>query len=173
MVNRKQTLRLGTFLAILMFLLVPLLSSPVAAAFTLNLGSVTTNNTPGGPTATGVISAPATIFDTTPWNANFVVSYSYTDSNPGGLGSIHWLTVSVTWQPGGTGPWSGPNVYTQLAIFLPANWRTITGFYTTPWITGYGGKGTNFQVNVVVNCQDISLPFTATWSSLPQRFTII
>ncbi len=171
--KNKPLLRIGTFIIILMFVLVPLLSSPVAAAFTQNLGSVWTINTTGGPTAGGTVGAPPTISDSSPFNAQFVVEYSYTDSNPGGSGSNHWTEIIVYYQPPGMG-WRGPVTFTQAPpIFITAGGGTRIGTYITTWLIGYGGKGTNFDVYVVVNCQDIAGPFTFTWTSNVISFTIV
>ena len=142
--NKKNILKIGTLLAILMFLLIPLLSSPVAAAFSQYLGSVTTGNTGGGgPTATG-------------------------------SGSDHWMEIVVWWQPGGSGPLSGPNIYTQNKIYIAANGGQMTGRYTTtPLLTGYGGKGTNFWINVTVYCDDLSDSGPVSWNSGNNTMSIV
>ena len=158
-----------------MFLLVPLLSSPVAASFNWGLGNVWTNNTPAGPTAGGTIAGPgATLFDTAPFNAQFNVDYSYTDTQSGPRGSDHWVIIIVWWQPAGAGPWSGPNTYTQGRITLTPG-TSASGTFTTGTIVGYGGKGTNFVVTVTVNCQDLNTMTTASWTSPANAvvFTIV
>jgi hypothetical protein len=170
--KRKLGFRIWVLFSVALFLLIPLLSSPVAA-FTQNLGSATTNNTPAGPTASGTISAPATISDNSPFNARFQVDYSYTDSLPGGAGSNHWIQIIGSYQPNGSVNW-WPFSFTQNpSIFISQNGGTVTGTYTTGWITGYGGKGTNFQLYVYVNCQDVATTQTQTWTSSLITFTII
>jgi hypothetical protein len=111
MSKKKNMLRIGTILCILLFLLIPLLSLPVAAAHTVHLGSVWTDNLPACPTAGGTIGGgvPAQITDTSPFNARYTVDYSYSDSKPGGtLGSDHWMEVVVSW----TGPSPGSITFT-------------------------------------------------------------
>jgi hypothetical protein len=99
----------------------------------------------------------------------------YTDSDPGGAGSNHWMVIWVQWQPGGVGPWSTPETHTQSWILLGGP-GTRTGTYTTPWIpaggTSYGGIGTNFRVIVTVYCQTVGPPNQASWSSGIITFTI-
>ena len=171
----KKILRIGTLILIVMFLLLPLMSSPVAAQLSLNLGSVWTNNLPlpTGPTAGGTITTPVSpVGDIAPFNIQFSVGYTYTDSNPSGTGSNHQLSIGVSWQPGGTGPWSGPNIYTQNMIFVAAGQAPVSGTYTTPWLNGYGGIGTNFNVIVTVTCQDIQTGQSFSWTSAPVIFTI-
>ena len=172
--KKKNELRMGVIFSIAMFLLLPLLSSPVAAAFTENLGLVTTGNTGGGgPTATGSITSPGTVPDSAPFNANIAVEYDYNDNDAAGSGSNHWMVIVVKWQPVGTGPWSGPNTYTQTKIYIAANGGQRTGTYTTTTITGYGGTWTVFDVNVTVYCDDLSGSGPVSWNSGNIFFTII
>jgi hypothetical protein len=171
--KRKLRFKIWVLFSVALFLLIPLLSSPVAAAFTLNVGTAYTNNVPAGPSATGNINVPTTITDSSPFNANFVVDCNYNDNNEGGSGSNHWVEVIVRWQPQGTGAWQGPNTYTQAAIPLAAGPASWSGPYTTPTLTGYGGIGTNFQVEVKVYCYDILTTTTASWSSGVKSFTIV
>ena len=176
MSNKKKNniLRIGALISIAMFLLIPLMSSPVAAAFNLTLGSVTTNNLPGGPTATGSISTPGSVSDTSPYNALFNVQYFYSDNHPTGWGSDHWITLSIRWLPGGNLPWSGPVTRTQPTITRPAGSGQLIGWYTaTPPINNYGGKQTVFEVTVIVHCKDTASGFTQTWTSTTQTFTIV
>ena len=171
----RKRFRIGTLFLIAMFLLIPLLSSPVSASFTQGLGAVWTNNWPpppgAGPTAGGAIAAPASpVGDSAPFDIRFSVGYAFTDSYAGGSGSIHEVNITVMWQPGGAGPWSGPVsfVYT---VYLAAS-GSATGVYTTSWITSYGGIGTKFRVTVIVSCEDISTMAKFTWTSGTIAFTI-
>lgn len=159
--TKKNVLRIGTFLAVLMFFLIPLLSSPVAAAFTFNLGSVSTFNGPAGPTAWGTIVGGNQL-DNTPFNARFSVAYNYADANPG-TGSNHQVVLIVSWvRPNGM-PGGGPFTYTQTWVFLPPGGST-SGTFFTGWIN-YAGKGCVFTVNVAVTCVDISSTNSMTWST--------
>jgi hypothetical protein len=173
--KKKNTLRIGSLILILMFLILPILSSPVAASLTVGLGSVWTNNWPPppglGPTAGGTIVSPASPVgpDPGPFNIRFSVSYTYTDSYPGGMGSNHWMSITGSYQPGGMGAWV-PFTFTQTVVTLGPS-GTATGTYRTPYIIGYGGPGTNFNLNVIVNCQDVSTTTTFTWTSGAVTFT--
>ena len=176
MVNKKRALRIGAFMSILMFLLIPLLSSPVAASFTLGIGGVVTNATPGGPTASGTISGPATVSDTAPFNARFSVTFNYRDTQWGPQDSLHWVVIIVSWQPGGVGPWLGPVPLAQAQVRLSPGTSQSGTFITSPTgIVAYGGKGTNFVVSVTVYCQDLNTMTTASWTSPANAvvFTII
>ena len=183
--NKRKIIKLSSLICILLFLLIPLMSSPVAASFNYGLGNVWTVNWPpppgAGPTAGGTITGPfgGTLFDTSPFNAQFNVLYNYTDAYPagsGGMGSNHWMSITVSYQPGGTGPWVGPLTFTQTTIVL-GPMGTASGTFTTPMIPAnglsYGGKSTNFQVTVVVNCQDIATTSTFTWTSSTISFTVV
>ena len=172
--TRKNVLKMAVFISIAMFLLIPLMSSPVAAAFNLTLGSVTTNNLPGGPTATGSISTPGTVSDTSPYNALFNVQYFYSDNHPTGGGSQHWITLSIRWLPGGNLPWSRPVPRSQSPVTLTKGQGQVIGWYTaTPPINNYGGKNTVFEVTVIVHCKDSASGATQTWTSTTQTFTIV
>ena len=175
--KKRNTLRIGSLIFILMFLLLSILSSPVAASFTQPLGSVWTINWPPppppgiGPTAGGAIAGPTSpVGDSSPFDIRFSVDYNYTDAYPAGLGSNHWMSIIGTYQPGGMGAWV-PFTFTQTVVTLGPG-GTASGTYTTPWIFSYGGNGTNFNLNVVVNCQDISTMSTFTWTSTAVTFWI-
>ena len=174
--KRKHALRIGTILCILVFLLIPLMSSPVAASFIEPLGGVWTVNSPAGPNAGGNVGAPANISDNSPFNAKFSVEYIYKDNNTGGSGSNHWTEIIVYYKPPNTG-WQGPVLCSQTPIFISAGGGTRTGTYTTPWIpamgSSYGGWGTIFELNVVVHCHDIASNYTYSWSSDLITFDII
>jgi hypothetical protein len=171
MINKKRALRLGTLLCLLLFLLIPLLSSPVAAAFTFNLGSVGTLNGPAGPTAWGTI-AGGNQLDNSPFNARFSVAYNYADANPGGTGSTHQMVVTVSWvRPNGM-PGGGPFTYTQPLVTLPPGGST-SGTFFTGWINGYAGKGSVFSVYVAVTCTDLFSTAFMTWTSSTVTITII
>ena len=176
--EKKNMLRIGTLMIIFMFLIVPLLSMPIAASFTQNVGTVWTNNTPGGPTAGGTPNTPASpVGDNSPYSIRLSVGYTYTDSDPNGAGSNHWMVIWVRWRPGGPpAGWSTPEIHTQSWILLGGP-GVRTGTYTTPWVPAgggsYGGGGTNFRVTVTVYCQTVGPPSTASWATSPWiTFTI-
>ena len=172
----KRKLRVVCLCLIVMFLLIPLFSSPVAAIITppISLGRVWTNNWPPaglGPTAGGattIIMSP--VGDTPPYNIQFSVDYTYTDSYPNGMGSYHSLSVFGSYLPGGSGGWI-PFTFTQSTITLGPSGST-SGTYTTPWIISYGGGLTKFSINITATCQDISTMTAYTWTSSPINFYI-
>lgn len=169
----KKLLRIGTLILIVVFLLLPLMSSPVAAAHTVLLGNVTTDNLPPGPAAGGTVNGgiPGTIVDTSPFDARYTVDWSYNDMSGGTSGSDHWIKVIVSWNgPGG----SGSATRTQPKFFIAANGGRFTGTYTTPWIFGYGGKGTTFTVTFEVHCDNLDVPGDiASWYSTTIVYTIV
>ena len=143
MVNRKQALRLGTFLAILMFLLVPLLSSPVAAAFTDNT-NVTTDMTPAGPT---IVINPTNnrvhFYDGLAPTATFTLTYSFSDTDPTGLGSWHTATITVT-------PPGAPTGFASTGALFLSTWCNSTcclDWCIKSWST-YSSRSTR------TNCMD-------------------
>ena len=158
-----------------MFLLIPLMSSPVVASFTQSLGGVWTVNWPpppgAGPTAGGTIVGPPSPLppDSLPYDICFSVEYNYADVNPTGTGSDHWIEIIGSYQMGGAGGWTAFSFSQTPITLLPS--QSIGGTYTTSAITGYGGPGTNFNLNVLVSCKDLSTSFTFTWTSNAVTFT--
>jgi hypothetical protein len=175
MINkRKLGFRIWVLFSIVLSLLIPLLSSPVAAAFTKPHGTASTDNTPSGPTATGSTPSGGDISDSAPWTAKFSIDWTYKDTNTSGSGSTHWMVISVDWQPGGTGPYMGPTRFTQNVTTIGANGGTRTGTFTTiPGIQNYGGIGTNFEVIVEVYCKDTASGVTDSWIGPGQTYTVI
>ena len=127
MMNKKRLLRIGTFLSILMFLLVPLLISPAAAVVNYNAGTGTSTCGAGGALSiTITMSAPlSTAPGATPplivnFNWNFVDRYPA----PAGSGSNHMCTLTVT-QTSPAGP--PPVVATTGMTFIGAGTGTTSG----------------------------------------------
>jgi hypothetical protein len=123
-----------------MFLLLPLLSSPVAASFT-TFSSVATNNVPAWPVVT--ITVPAnTVYTNTGGMATFQLNYSFGDTNGPGLGSNHRATLTVTRTPG---PQPGGS---------PA---------TTGWVFVAAGAGTGAVTGTLTITDTWSPPASVTW----------
>ena len=165
--KKKNMLRIGTLITILMFLLVPLLSSNVAASHSVLLGSAFTDNTPNGPTGSVTVGGvPANIRDpSAPRDANYWVDYDFNDNNGGGNGSDHWIQVNVSWC---VPPTYIPAfmTFTQTPpIFIGAGLGSTTGTYTTPWLFAYGPVGTTFNVTFGVYCRDRQTWTTRSWFS--------
>jgi len=92
--KKKNMLRMGVIISIAIFILMPLLSSPVAATF-VSIHYADTDNTPAGPTAT--ITPPTTteIKHSGASYANFQCNYHFKDTNPGGGGSWYYTYMKV------------------------------------------------------------------------------
>ena len=168
--KKKNILRIGTLISIVMFLLFPLMSTPVAAAHNVYLGSVTTDVFPSGSAAGGTVaSVSGSIVDVSPFNANYDVDYFYTDS-VGAPGSDHWTKVNVNWVPPSGPPGSITFTHGPITVISTTN----SGTWQTPSITGYGGKGTVFTVTFEVHCEDKTNPDNgASWYSSTIVYTII
>ena len=96
--KRKNVLRIGTFISIAMFLLIPLLSSPVAAGFTSeSIG--TSENTGDGPEVSVTLPEgpfPKVYPDDAPRTATFEFEYYFIDSSEsGGYGSDHYAILYI------------------------------------------------------------------------------
>ena len=91
--KKKNELRMGVIFSIAIFLLLPLLSSPVAAAATINT-TATTTNTGAGPTAVASVPGPWSFPDVGVRTATFVCTFSFSDS-VGGSGSLHQANLTV------------------------------------------------------------------------------
>lgn len=97
MKNKKNFLRMGMFLAILMFLLIPLLSQPVAASF----DSICWADTMDGPGGTPSVSiTPPGYYkpeNTAPRIAYFYCEYTMTDisGNTATPSSAHYVELNV------------------------------------------------------------------------------
>ena len=155
MVNKKQALRLGTFLAILMFLLIPLLSSPVAAAFTVTTNSTTTAGGAGGPTATQGLSGQVFFFqDVVPRTATFQVWYTMIDFGTVS-GSDHFVQMTITQT---TPP--GPTTIVPLTIFVPP--ATTVGPALLSTTIPYAASPTTWTWRVDVSVLDISSGVSAS-----------
>lgn len=153
MIYKKQALRLGTLLCILLLLLIPMMSSPVAAAFTFNVG-VWTDNTSSGPTVgCGGTNPPGSYssVDSTPRTATFTCTFDFTDSsgNTQTPSSRHYGEMEVFKRPSGPSQIKGTEV-----IYLDdgesyTTTLTITDTYTA------GEIPVTWDIMVYVECKDI------------------
>ena len=98
-------------ITLLMFLLMPLLSSPVIAAASVNT-TATTTNTGAGPTAISFVPGPWSFPDVGVRTATFVCTYDFSDTLGNPAGSNHQATLYVqktsTSPPGPVLPASSP-----------------------------------------------------------------
>ena len=139
MKNKKNILRIGTLITILMFLLIPLLSTQVAATFTYFCQASTDNKTTG-PTCQTICPGPWDFVHgpgDTPL-AIFCVNITFLDSNPTGSGSNHMVDITVT-PPGAPlgyntttyvflNPGQGPittKLYVNLTYSPPTSWDVL------------------------------------------------
>jgi len=143
--KKKQALRIGTFLAILMFLLVPLLSQPVAAAFHY-YSEGATNNTPSGPTATAYCPPPYSFIHESEAIAVFEVWYHFKDTHYEGSGSWHQARIRATLLPSGTPKWGdSTNIFLEPGEELFGHAATDEISYTAP---------ASWKVDVFIDCYD-------------------
>ena len=97
--KRKNILRIGTFISIAMFILIPLLSSPVAAFTLTSIG--TSENIEDGPDVSITLPEgefPRYIPDEPPRTATFKFEYVFIDSTEtgqGNYGSDHYAILYI------------------------------------------------------------------------------
>lgn len=171
---KKNALRIGTFLAILLFLLIPLLSQPVAAANTFDLSTAWTDNTPAGPTVWWAGANPPGAYTqargpgaaTVTFDCDF--SFSDTSGNPNIPSSRHYGELNVQRViPGPPGPLL---VASTGNVFLNNGQSTIitlsiTDNYNPAWPT------VTWDVWVYVECEDLPTG-TMAWNTWYWTFTI-
>ena len=153
---RKNVLKMVVFISIAMFVLIPLLSSPVAAR--ANWGSgCSTDNSMLGPTAQ-LWWDDTTIIDSSgaPYNYRFTMEYYFTDTsfNTQTPSSAHYASITVTPAGGST------NTQTTNIVYLNKGQSTsgtliATGFYSGP-------PPSSFTVELTVWCRDIPSQQVAT-----------
>ena len=147
--SKKLSIRLGAIISTAIFFLVPLLSSPVAAAGTGTYNCFAdTDNTPGGPTAQAACPPPYTISGLGANMATFTCTYTFIDSNSAGTGSNHRATLTVS--PPGPATGQASTGW----VFIVANGGTVSGTisvgplaYTPP---------TSWSVTLEVWCWDLA-----------------
>jgi len=147
--SKKLSIRLGAIISTAIFFLVPLLSSPVAAAGTGTYNCFAdTDNTPGGPTAQAACPPPYTISGLGANMATFTCTYTFIDSYPTpGTGSNHRATLTVS--PPGPATGQASTGW----VFIVANGGTVSGTisvgplpYTPP---------ASWSVTLEVWCNDV------------------
>ena len=150
MKSRKNILRIGTFLAILMFLLIPLLSSPVAAAFFYNSTAVTCIDVNGVLTADADCPPPYIFQHSGTPTATFTCDYTFTDSYSNGVGSQHRATITVV----GPGTPTGGAVGSTGWVVLNPGAGTSTGTISVgPFTYTAPPPSVTWTVEVVADCQ--------------------
>jgi hypothetical protein len=97
--TKKNMLRIGTLITILMFLLIPLMSSPVAAGFT-SPSTGETENSDGAAVEASITSIPdgpypIRYYDNAPRTATFTFTIVFVDSSTSGQGSLHYAVLYV------------------------------------------------------------------------------
>ncbi len=97
--TKKNMLRIGTLITILMFLLIPLMSSPVAAGFT-SPSTGDTENSDGAAVKASITSIPdgpypIRYYDNAPRTATFKFTVDFVDSSSSGEGSEHYAVLYV------------------------------------------------------------------------------
>ena len=162
--KRKNVLRMVVLISIAMFVLIPLLSSPVAAVVNYNAGTGTTTN-PTPPAVQTVVFAMSAPFATPPGAippliVNFNWNFADTFPSPGGKGSNHMCTLTVT-QTSPAGP--PPVSATTGMTYIGANSRTTSGWLTTtsPFTPPQQGSSITFTIRVDMYVDDNSNPLTS------------
>ena len=132
--KKKNILRMGVIFSIAMFLLMPMISSPVAAAFTHNsdVFNTVTDESELAPWAD--CPPPYTFEHEGQALASFTCSYTFNDERTGGAPYQHRATITVT--PGG----SSTTTWTIVAAGTSPS-GTISvgplGYSTEPGITSW------------------------------------
>jgi hypothetical protein len=166
MLKNKNKIRIIAMLIIFTFVLIPILSSNVSALVGWNAGNGTTNNTPAGPTAVGVMTPPPPnppgLVDPAPTpQATVIFNFGYTFTDTNNLGAGSWHTVSMTVAPalGGVAPVSttGPIFLNPGAILVGTHFSPA---YTSP-------RGTTYTITVTLTCIDAIVgPPGAVWTGV-------
>lgn len=152
--TKKNMLRIGTLILIGMFLLLPLMSSPVAASFT-TYSSIATNNPTPPAWPTVAITVPANRgYTNVGGMATFQLNYSFTDSNGGGLGSNHRATLIVTRTPGPNPPGSPATTGWVFVAAGGGGGGPITGTLTIT-DTWAPPSSVTWDIEVIGTCTDI------------------
>ena len=147
-INKKYALRIGTILCILLFLLIPLLSSQVAAPTTYSIAN--TDNLSSGPTVwIEVPDDPVIWEDEAPRTVTFICDVIFTDTK-GGQGSNHWARLTVT----KIDPEGEPqDDYTGIIPVIGTTNRPPDLSVTDTWEEG---QSTYWIVYIEVSCTDIA-----------------
>jgi hypothetical protein len=152
----KVRFRIGAICLIALFLLLPLLSSTVAAAF-IDTSTSSTNNTPIGPTAavTPTGAGPFGYPDVGAGTATFNCNWNFVDTKPLGIGSDNMATLTVTYQTG-----ARTSVNTGIIRLAPGG--SMSGTLTI--VMGYppGPPTDTWTVKVDALCIDLQTSAIAT-----------
>ena len=160
----KNTLRIGTFICIVMFLLIPILSSSVIAAVTATVDAKT-DNTSSGPTVSTVTGWPSTTIAAGDDGSGVLIVYCacyQIDTNPGGTGSDHYIELNVQLSTGG--PIYQASLFSTLAAGTSIFPYPTTISVTVPYTAGPPPE--TFNVWVYAECKDLqtSTKVWNTWS---------
>jgi hypothetical protein len=174
--KRKLRFRIWVLFSIVLFLLLPLLSSPVAAAFTFNVSTAWTNNTAAGPTVgwtnTGGNPPGAyTSVHTNPASATFVCNFSFADTSgqPQTPCSRHYGELNVQ------------KIFPTIGPLLTANTGNVflsnTGTFTTTLSIGdtytpNPPMGVTWNISVYVECEDLPSS-TMAWNTWYWNYTVV
>jgi hypothetical protein len=169
----KVRFRIGAMCLIAMFLLIPLLSSPVAAGahtFAAGTGTSTNTNPPAvctvAITMTGPLATPA---GAPPNTLTVTFNYNFVDSNAGPAGSKHICNMRVT------EPTSGTNRLVSTGWITVAAGATVSGTLTTgPF--GFAATPPTLVFTIYVNMTVVDLntgpPRSGFgWGSTTRTFT--
>ena len=133
MITKKCTIRIVTFFSILLFLLMSLLSSPVAAAFTENTTCDSENKEDGPVVSVTIPPGPYPIEhpDQPIRTATFNLHYTFVDDYDNGYGSEHYAILYIEQEL------PDPDQFVQNTLIQYLNpgeaWLTKTLTQNVPW----------------------------------------
>ena len=165
-------IRIGTLLSILMLILIPLLSSPVAAAFTFDVSTAWTDNTSTGPTVgwTNTGGNPPGVYgsaDATPRNAVFTCDFSFKDTsgNTQTPSSRHYGEMEVFKNP------QGPRQVTNTGNVWLNNGGSNTATLTITDTYTIGEVPVTWDIMLYVECEDYPTQ-TMAWNTYYWTYTV-
>jgi hypothetical protein len=172
--RKKMKFRIGVLCLIALFILLPYLSSPVAATVIFqNIGAIS-DNTPGGPTVAyvsgGSYKSPGSynVNDDTSGVITFNCDCFQKDSNSGGQGSVHYMELNVQQIIPSPGSLLTTYIYRELNPGQTASpYPTILSITTT-----YSSIGDVFSVYVYAEVTDNATQNSA-WNTYYWTVTII
>ena len=159
MIRKKHTLRIATFFSILMLLLIPLLSQPVAADVCFDVGSMW-STTPSPNAGGDAIDNEAN--DDSSGKVKFSIDYSFNDEGST-LGSNHSASMTIIKQVTGF-----PTQFTSVNATLNPNDGPIEGYLELEDTYTQDELPVTWKVDILITVYDPGLKLGDSWT--PQFF---
>jgi hypothetical protein len=168
--KRNLGFRIWVLFSIVLFVLIPLLSSPVAAAFTFDVSTAYTDNTSGGPTVwwSGTNNPGAySSLHANPPSATFTCTFNFSDTS-GNINipsSSHYGELNVYQRNSGTFQGKDTGV-----IYLNNGQSTSVTLSISDTYNS-NNRPIIWDISVYVYCEDIPTQ-TAVWNTWSWTYTV-